>query len=89
MPRNSRKPAIDAAKALLWELDQQLATVKDLGGIETFIIEDHEKTLKEIRSDLESKTITDEKLRQTLERLGRMADRIVHLWIARDPKLVR
>ncbi len=87
MPRTARKNASNAALKLRAELKKQIVEIEKLGGIEQFIIDDHKRTLDGFYDTLANGPITDEKMRQTLTHLGRMADRVVNLWIARDPKL--
>ena len=87
MPPIARTSTIFAAKRMVAELKTQLAEVKKLGGIDPDVIQGHEQTLEEIDIDLDLKPIPDEKLSKLLEHIGRMADRMMHLWIARDSKL--
>ena len=72
---------------MLSALEEQIQAVHQLGGITTDSIAAHIGQANGVRSMLTRYTETGDHvyLRKALEDLGRLSDRVCHLWIACNP----
>jgi hypothetical protein len=80
----------NAALSVLNDLETQVAIIHGLGGIEKWSIEAHKQSMKDIRKLLRLFALTGEHkhLTKALTDVGRLSDRVCHLWIACNPWLL-